>query len=224
MPRQLSFSLPVRPALGRDDFFVSDANATAVAMVEAWQDWPDKKLILAAPEGAGKTHLTLVWAELSGAEVVEASDLSEADVPRLITAPVAVENCDRIIGDPQAERALFHLHNLALAERRSLLFTARSAPRHWPFTLPDLASRMQATPTVQIDAPDDALLLAVLTKLFQDRQLAPPPDLAPYLIRRIDRSFATARAVVEQLDAAAMAAQRPLTRALARQVLDKPSE
>ncbi|MEM6482163.1 MAG: DnaA/Hda family protein [Pseudomonadota bacterium] len=221
MPEQLSFPLTVRSALGRDDFFVSSANETAVAMIEGWQDWPERKLALAAPEGSGKTHLALVWAELSGAQVIEADALTNADIPTLTHRPVAVENCDLIAGDARGEEALFHLHNLALAEGQSLLFTARRAPRLWALALPDLASRMQATPTVSIEAPDDALLLAVLTKLFQDRQILPPPDLAPYLVRRIDRSFAAAHAIVDRLDKAALAAQRPLTRAFVRNLLDK---
>lgn len=221
MPRQMSFPLPVRPALGRDDFFVSDANAAAVALIEGWTDWPERKLVLAAPEGAGKTHLARVWAGLSGARVIEARDLTKADVPALIATPVAVENCEEIAGNPAGEQALFHLHNLARAEGQSLLLTAHRPPTFWPLTLPDLASRLQATPLVEIDLPDDALLLAVLTKLFQDRQIVPPPDLVPFLVRRIDRSFAAARAVVEQLDTAALAAQKPLTRPFARNVLDK---
>ncbi|MEM6375885.1 MAG: chromosomal replication initiator DnaA [Pseudomonadota bacterium] len=221
MPRQLSFPLPVRPALGREDFFVSAANSAALAMIDNWQNWPERKLMLLGPEGSGKSHLAGVWAEQSAARVINAADLQEGQIPELVRAPVAVENCDRAAGKPAAERALFHLHNLALAEGQSLLLTARTPSKTWSLTLPDLASRMQATPIVTINEPDDALLLAVLTKLFQDRQIVPPPDLGPYLLRRIDRSFAAAHAVVETLDAAGLDAQHPLTRAFARKVLDK---
>lgn len=224
MPEQLSFPLPVRSALGREDFFVSSANSTALAMIEDWLNWPAKKLVLIAPEGAGKTHLSFVWAKQAGAEVIDATDLTEANIPSFIKTPLAIENCDRIAGDETAEQALFHLHNMALAEGQSLLFTACTAPSLWPMVLPDLASRLQGTPSVSIDAPDDALLLAVLTKLFQDRQIIPPPDLVPYLIRRMDRSFSSAREIVDLLDTAALAEQRPLTRAFARHVLDKRGE
>lgn len=220
MARQLSFPLAARPALGRSDFFVSEANAQALAMIDNWDNWPERKLILAAPEGAGKTHLALVWAEMAGAQLIAASDVAQADIPSLIRTPLAVEDCDRQVGQLAHERALFHLHNLALAERQSLLFTARTPPRFWRFCLPDLASRLQATTMVSIEVPDDALLGAILTKLFQDRQLTPPPDVVPYLTRRIDRSFAAANAIVERLDQAALHAQRPLNRALARAVLD----
>jgi len=222
MPRQLSFDLPVREALGRGDFFVSPANAAAVAMIEGWQGWPGRKLVLAGPKGAGKTHLAHVWAAQSGAAIVPARDLARADIPALATAPVAVEDCDAIAGDTGCETALFHLHNLCLAEGRALLFTAQAPPNRWPLALPDLASRMQGTPLARIAPPDDGLLAAVLTKLFADRQLAPTPPTVPYLVRRIDRSFAAAREIVERLDTAALDRGRPITPALAREVLDKP--
>lgn len=220
-PHQLSFDLPVRAALGREDFFVSPANAEAVAMIEGWQTWPTRKLILVGPPGSGKTHLTHVWAALTGARIIAAKDLPGADIPNLAAGPVAIEDTETAAGDRAAEEALFHLHNLTLAEGHALLLTSERPPHLWPLTLPDLMSRMQGTLLTQLRAPDDALLAAVLTKLFSDRQIAPSPDTIPYLSRHMDRSFDAARRVVAALDAAALAERRPITRALAVQVLDK---
>jgi len=221
MAEQLSFDLPVKTAHGREDFFVSSANAAAVAMIEGWQSWPGRKLVLVGAEASGKTHLVHVWATLSGAQVIDASRLKNADVPDLATSPVAVEDCDRIIGDADAEEALFHLHNLALAEGQSLLFTGPNAPNYWSIALPDLASRLKGTPVVKLEAPDDALLTALMAKLFHDRQVVPNADVLPYLVQRIERSCAAARATVKALDAAALAQGRAVTRKLAQEVLDK---
>ena len=134
---------------------------------------------------------------------------------------MAVEDCQRIAGQPEAERALFHLHNLALAEGHQILLTSESAPSHWPLTLADLTSRMQGTTTVMLEPPDDVLLTAVLTKLFDDRQITPAPAVLSYLVRRIDRSFAAAREAVDKLDSAALDQGRAITRPLAAEVLDK---
>lgn len=224
MAQQLSFDLPVRPALGREDFFVSPANAATVAMIEGWQGWPSRKLILAGPAGAGKTHLTHVWAALSGAQIIAARDLPNADIPTLAQGPVAIEDAHLIARDRTAEDALFHLHNLTLAEGHTLLITARTAPHLWGLTLPDLASRMQGTLLTELRTPDDALLSAVLMKLFSDRQLIPSPDTIPYLARRIERSFEAARDIVEALDTRAMSETRPITRTLAARVLDNPRD
>lgn len=98
MAHQLSLDLPARPALGRGDFFVSGPNAAAVAMIEGWENWPARKLVLHGPEGSGKTHLTHVWAALSGATITAATDLTTADIPTLAAAPVAIEDADRITG------------------------------------------------------------------------------------------------------------------------------
>lgn len=221
MAEQLGFDLPSMPALGRADFMVAPSNAIAVAMIEGWQDWSGRKLVLTGPEGAGKTHLTHVWAALSGAKVVAANALDEARIPALVDGCVAVEDVPEIAQNPEAQTALFHLHNLVLAEGHSLLMTGSAAPNNWQLELPDLASRINGTQAARLDAPDDALLTAVLAKLFADRQIIAKPDLISYLTRRIDRSFAAARSVVAALDAASLAQKRPITRALAATVLDK---
>lgn len=221
-PRQLILDLPVRAARGRAAFFVSPANELAVAQIDAWCDWPDRKLALIGPEGAGKTHLANVWAELSGAEVIYAADLPDADLPALAAAgAVAVENVDRIAWDGPAERSLLHLHNMVQSAGGALMVTARTPPRDWPLALPDLASRMQATATVHLSPPDDALLAAVLVKLFADRQLTVQPDLIAFLVDRMERSFAAAAETVAMIDHEALATGRRPAIKLAREVLDK---
>src|SRR5690606_13049854 len=99
--------------------------------------------------------------------------------------------------------------------------TAAIAPLRWGLKLPDLDSRMQGTQMVILESPDDALLAAVLMKLFADRQLSPTPDTLPYLVRRMDRSFDAAHRVVSALDAAALEQQKPSHRTLAAQVIDR---
>lgn len=220
MTDQLSFDLPVRPALSREDFFVAPGNALAVALIDGWENWSGAKMALTGPEGAGKTHLAHVWAALSGARVIKAHDVTEAAVPELATQHLVIEDVPQIAGIPETEAALFHLHNLALAQGRSLLFTGRGALAHWPLALPDLKSRMQGATEAALSPPDDVLLAAVLAKHFSDRQLRTSPDLIAYLVARISRSFAAAAEVVAQLDRAALAAKRPVTRTLARDILD----
>ena len=216
MIRQLAFDLPAAEAMTREDFFVAPSNALALAQVEGWQGWPGRKLLLVGPEGAGKTHLARIWASLTGAAILPAASLSGTDIASLAGRAVVVEDADRI---GPAEAQLFHLHNLATSGA-ALLLTARTPPRDWGLTLPDLISRMQATQIARLEAPDDALLSAVLVKLFADRQVAVPANLIPYLVSRMPRSIGAARALVTALDARALAAGRPITRALAGEVLD----
>lgn len=210
--------------MGRGDFFVSPANAAAVAMIEGWQAWPGRKLLLIGETGAGKTHLAHVWAHLSGATIIDATVLAQSDIPALARSHVAVENAEKVAGDAEGEEALFHLHNLVLAEGHSLLLTATREAHRWSLTLPDLASRMQGTPAVTLHAPDDALLAALLMKLMDDRQLTYSPRTIPFLVARIDRSFAAAREIVAQLDKAALERHAPITRSLAKKLLDNAAD
>lgn len=220
MARQLGFDLPSRTALGRDAFFVAPSNAMAAALIDGWQTWPGGKLVLTGPPGSGKTHLAHVWAAASGSAIVAARDLPGADIPALARAPVAVEDVPEVAGDDAAETALFHLHNLVLAEGRALLLTGTPPVARWGLTLPDLVSRMRGTTEAMLEPPDDALLAAVLVKMLADRQLTPRPEVIAYLVSRMDRSFAAAGDLVERLDAASLAQKRGITRRLAAEVLD----
>ncbi|GGD38414.1 DnaA ATPase domain-containing protein [Sinisalibacter lacisalsi] len=224
MARQLTFDLPQREARGRGDFFVSAANAAALAAIDGWRTWPGRKLVITGPPGAGKSHLAALWAEEAGAEVIPAEALSATNPAILAGRNVVLEDAEALAGNTEAEAAAFHLHNIVLAEGGSLLVTAATAPSRWGLALPDLASRMEGTPVVAIEPPDEALLAAVLVKLFTDRQIDPPETLIRYLLPRIDRSFAAARAIVEALDTTALAEGKPVSRDLARQILEAQDE
>lgn len=219
MQRQMQFDLPARPALGRGDFFVTESNAVAMAQVDAWPDWPGGKLVLVGPRGSGKTHLAHVWCTESAARLVKAATLAETDIAALGDLPICVEDVEQIAGQADAEQALFHLHNLVLANGQSLLVTAATPPSAWGLHLPDLASRMNGTTVARLSRPDDILLSAVLAKLFSDRQIVPQPDVIPYLVRHMPRSFADAGRIVDHLDRAALGKPKGVTRHLARKVL-----
>jgi chromosomal replication initiation ATPase DnaA len=215
-PRQLALALAHEESFAREDFLSGASNADALALIERWPDWPGRALALVGPEGAGKSHLAAIWAEVSGARRLSARALGESDLlAALATGALVIED---VTGELN-ERALFHLINLVREEQAYLLITARSAPTGWSIALPDLTSRLRAIPTVTLAAPDDALLRAVLLKLFADRQLAVDESLITYLVTRIERSFASARSAVEMLDHEALRLQRPVTRALAAEML-----
>ncbi|MBU2980700.1 chromosomal replication initiator DnaA [Lentibacter algarum] len=219
MPQQLTFDLPSKTALDRDDFFVSTANMAAVSIVDNWDKTVWRTLMVVGPKGSGKTHLCHVWSALSGARHIQARDLTESDVPVLATRAAVVEDIQEIAAIPEAQTALFHLYNMSKAEGGFLMMTANCVPQLMGLTLPDLTSRLHQVGIVNLREPDDALLSAVLMKLFADRQLNPKPDVLPYLARYMDRSFAAAHELVDALDKTALAEGRDVTRKLAGEVL-----
>jgi chromosomal replication initiation ATPase DnaA len=219
-PRQLALALDHAESFAREDFLGGPSNAAALTLIDAWPDWPGRSVILCGPEGSGKSHLAAVWGETAGARFLAARALDEQAVPAaLATAALVVEDIAPAGFD---ERALFHLVNLAREHEAFLLLTTRTAPAGWSFAVRDLGSRLKAMPVVTLAPPDDALLRAVLVKLFADRQLAVDEGLIGYVVARIERSFAAARGVVARLDDEAMRQKRPLTRALAAELLREP--
>ncbi|MBU2993897.1 DnaA/Hda family protein [Octadecabacter sp. 1_MG-2023] len=216
MAQQLTLDLPADVRLGAEDFFVSDANEQAFAMVLAPEAWPDGKLALVGEPSSGKTHLARLFANQVGAKIIAACDV-RPDAP-LPNGPLVVEDCDALPAD--SEEWLFHAHNHLRATNQPLLITGQTAPARWNITLPDLASRLSAATTVAIGTPDASLLTAVLLKHFQDHQLSPTPNAMVYLIKHLPRSFQTVGNVVNQLDREALAQSKALTRPFVRAVLD----
>jgi chromosomal replication initiation ATPase DnaA len=216
-PRQLAFALPHAESFSRDDFLEGPANAAALSLIESWPEWPNRIMLLAGPEGCGKSHLATIWAEQAGARSISAHALTAAAVPgALATGAVVIEDLN-----PQAfdERALFHLMNLAREEGAFVLLTARVPPVAFEVELRDLRSRLRAVPVVTLMPPDDQLLRSLIVKFCADRQLNVDETVVSFLATRIERSFAAARRAVEQLDAEALRLGRPVTRALAAELL-----
>jgi chromosomal replication initiation ATPase DnaA len=216
-PRQLAFALPHAESLTRDNFLEGPANESALKLIERWPDWPNRIMLLAGEEGSGKSHLASIWAERSGARSISAHALTAASVPSaLATGALVVED---LKPDGFDERALFHLMNLAREDSAFVLVTARAPPSTFEIELRDLRSRLRAVPVVPLAPPDDLLFRALIVKFCSDRQMAVDESLVGYLASRIERSYAAARQAVELLDSEALRLGRPVTRALAAELL-----
>ena len=190
---QLLLGFGHEAASGVADFMPAESNRAALAWLARWPDWPAPTLVLYGPPGCGKSHLAQIWAARTGALGLEPAALPDEAPQAAVLDPAAP------VAD---ELALLRLYN-RLAERGGhLLLTARCPVAAWGLRLPDLASRLRASPAAAIEPPDDALLAALLLKLFDDRQLAVSDGVIGYLLRHMERSFAAARALVETLDRA----------------------
>ena len=216
-PRQLAFALPHAESLTRDNFLEGPANEAGLALIDSWPDWPNRIMLLVGPEGSGKSHLAAIWAEDAGARSTAAHALTADDVPgTLATGALVVEDLRPGQFD---ERAMFHLMNLARQDEAFVLMTARLSPSAFDVELRDLRSRLRAVPTVSLLPPDDLLFRGLIVKFCADRQLSIDETVVSYLTSRIERSYAAARQAVDLLDSEALRLGRPVTRALAAELL-----
>ncbi|KAA5804579.1 AAA family ATPase [Alkalicaulis satelles] len=214
---QLALDLALAPDYRAESYAVSEANASALALVNRWPRWRHGHLMLIGPAGAGKTHLSTIWAARADALRLDPATLA-ASLPQVGRgSAVLVEDCHLGV----EEAALFHLINRAAGDAGvTVLMTAARAPEDWPVRLADLASRLKAAETAVLHEPDDALLRQVMEKLIRDRRTPMTPGVLDYLLTRMERSVEFARRLVAWLDREALARKGPVTRTLAREGLE----
>ena len=200
--------LPLEPgnAMTRAEFIVAPGNARALAFLDSFPDWPAPALALTGPSASGKTHLARIWAQRSGAMLLDARSLRDP-----VSGPAVVENIDSAPTFAH-ETALFAM----LEQGAPLLLTGRAAPSLWPVSLPDLASRCQALLAFELGASDEALLMALAVKLFADRQIVVPEGVVTHLVRTLERSPAALRDFIQRADAQALAEKKPVNLQLIR--------
>ena len=217
---QLVLAFDHRPSLSGDDFLVAPNNAEAVRWIDRWPDWPGPALVVCGPSGCGRTHIAHVFRTRSGARAITPADLAAAEARTVLgdARAIVLDDADTMAG-PELERRLLHLYTAVEQEGRTMLLTACSAPSRWPIALADLSSRLKAAPAVEIGPPDDALIAAVLVKLFSDRQLRVTDEVIEYALARMDRTVDAARRLVAAADSTALAERRNITVPLVRRIL-----
>jgi hypothetical protein len=183
------------PVADRDeDFLVSDANRAAFDHFRRWSLWPVMATLLTGPRKSGRSLLGRIIARKTGGRLFDNAESYD-------------------------EEALFHAWNEAQEKRRPLLLVADAPPPAWEVALPDLRSRLAATPHVRIEEPDDVLLGTLIAKLLADRGVIAPPELVDFLVPRIERSYVAVQQVVDVLDRAMFAQHRRMTVPMARRAL-----
>ena len=182
------------PGRGEDSFLLSASNRRAAEQLQHWATWPVMSALLVGPPKSGRSLLARIFAAQFPARVIDDAEQAE-------------------------EEAIFHAWNRAQAERRPLLIVADAAPPAWPVLLPDLRSRLAATPVLRLEDPDEALVEQLLVLLLQRRGLDPRPDLLRWLTARVERSHQAVVQAVELLDREATARRQRLSIPLARATL-----
>jgi chromosomal replication initiation ATPase DnaA len=191
---QIALPLAWPVADAEEDFLISESNRAAFDHLKRWSVWPVMATLITGPRKSGRSLLGRIFVRKTGGRLFDNAEQHD-------------------------EEALFHAWNQAQETRRPLLMIAEEPPPVWQVTLPDLRSRLAATPQVAINPPDDRLIGDLIVKLLGDRGIALPPELPAYLVPRIERSHVAVQQVVEALDRAALSHHRRMTVAMAKRAL-----
>lgn len=225
---QLPLALKLDPGATFDSFHPG-ANRGALTQVRASAAGP-AWLYLWGAAGTGKTHLLHAACHAAGDAGRTACliplDQSGGWSPDALAGLqgihlVCLDGVDAVAGRPDWEEALFHLLNGLRDAGGSVLMAARGRPAAMDVSLPDLKSRLGWGTLVRLRALDDDDKLAALRLRARKRGLDLPDEAAGYLIRRVARDTHTLFALLDQLDAASLAAKRRLTVPFLREVLGK---
>jgi hypothetical protein len=191
---QIALPLDWPVADGDEDFLLSESNAQAFEHLKRWSTWPVMATLLTGPRKSGKSLLGRIFVRKTGGRLFDDAERHD-------------------------EEAIFHAWNEAQEKRRPLLIVADAPPPGWRIALPDLRSRIAATPQLAIAPPDDRLIADLIMKLLGDRGIFAPPDVAEYLVPRIERSYVAVQMVVDALDRALLSHHRRMTVPMAKRAL-----
>ena len=178
------------------DFCVGPANNAVVRHLTHWSLWPVMATVLSGPRKSGRSLIGRIFAAKTGGVLVDDAETRD-------------------------EEDIFHAWNRAQADHRPLLIVADAPPPAWGIKLPDLRSRLAATPQVAIVEPDDALAAAIIEKLLGMRGLAPKPELVLWLVQRIERSYVGIHRAIYAIDEAALSRRGRLSIPLMRDALER---
>ena len=219
MPEQTTMSFDRAPSHGRGDFVLGACNSLAADWIDRWPDWPGRiaGLLVHGPADCGKSHLGAIWLEMSGGRSLvglDGLDLATLDGnPHVLLDHPAP-------GADWPEDLFFHLLNRLAELDGSVLVLSRLPAAKLNWSLPDLSSRLAGMMAAEIASPDDAVLVAVMRKIADDRGLALEPEALRYAASRMERSFSAARKTVEMIDKLSMARKKGASMAMVREVLD----
>ena len=219
MNEQLVLGLTLKEALEKEDFFISSSNVEAVTLLDNTNRWGSEVLLLVGPKGSGKTHLSLVWCKENKAKHLKLETILQEMEKGLNHDIVCVEDLDIIENaerqkKSKIEEGIFHLINSVGSRGGKLLISSSKMPNALSIGLKDLESRLQSFSKTNIKEPDDSLVMALLLKYFNDRQIYIKHSNLTYIATRINRTYSSIYDFVNYVDYKSLVLKAKLTRPL----------
>lgn len=192
--------------LGEEDFMVTTCNQNAYMAVKMWPEWQHFSLNIFGPKSSGKSHLSHIWIS-----TIQNTLPRPIQIPILSSHSINMKNVNKITNEHQYlviedldsninEEAFFHLYNNYNVPGRFILFTSELPPSKLALKLPDLRSRLNIIPTVEIMQPNDEMLIALIAKQFNDRQIIITQEILDYILNHSERSFDFITKLIAEID------------------------
>jgi DnaA family protein len=216
---QLVLDLGAPPAPTLDNFVPGDnAEALAAARALASGAGAVRFLYLWGPMSSGRTHLldALAGAVPAGTARRLGPRSPEADFVHDPAVTIwLIDDCEAL--DPPRQAAAFHLFDAVLADTRARLACAGARPPATLAVMPELATRLGWGLVLQLRRLSDADTARALAGSLAERGLAASNDVVPWLMTHAPRDLGRLRALLDALDAYALARKRALTVPLLRE-------
>jgi DnaA family protein len=221
---QLPLRIGLRDSATFANFFPEDNAAACHALQQEHEPF----VYLWGPEGSGKSHLLQAAChevtESGGSAIYLALGEEEGMVPQMLEGMeqmslVCLDNLEAVAGEPEWERAMFHLYNRLRDSGNRLLAAGNAAPAGLGVNLPDLVSRLGWGPVFQLQPLSDEGKTEALQRRAANRGMQMPPEVASYLMQRAPRDMHALFALLDRLDEVSLAAQRKLTIPFVREII-----
>ena len=213
---QLLINFNLKKDYDEQDFYVSSSNKYAFNIINRWPKWLKRTVNLYGEQYSGKSHLSKIFETKTTCLNIESINLSDEILLKFKTKQaLIIENVNSNI----PEKLLYSLINIVEQENKYLLITSLKPLNKFDFKLKDLNSRINNCLFVEIGAPDDELIYALIVKNFSDRQINIDKKIIEYIIKRINRSYKDIFLFIYKVDQLSLQKGKPINLSIIKKIL-----
>ena len=213
---QLLINFNLKKDYNVQNFYVSSSNKYAFDIINSWPKWLKRTVNLYGEQYSGKSHLSKIFETKTTCLNIESINFTNEILLKFKTKQaLIIENFNFNI----PEKLLYSLINIVEQENKYLLITSLKPINKFDFKLKDLNSRINNCLFVEIGAPDDELIYALIVKNFSDRQINIDKKIIEYIIKRINRSYKDIFLFIYKVDQLSLQKGKPINLSIIKKIL-----
>jgi len=191
-----------------NEFFVTEKNMFAYNFIKKWPDWQQSLVYLYGPEKCGKTTISQMWLEASKGinlsnQIFDDLFTGDLDIDFIKSNNWLIDDVDdllRMDGELNSNKILNLINIIKDNKNAYLLMTGKKSPKFVDCELNDLTSRLLSSIVLEVRNPDEELLLKIINKYLNDRNIYLSQKKLNFIANRIERSYESALKIAKQID------------------------